>query len=368
MTKNMVTSRQEPLGALFVGFFMFALIMLVSVDGFASQDEVQATPDVIEDEGELPLEQEESEASAEEDFNALSAKSWMNRLIETTASTAFEMVFVVSANQRETMPYMWRHGFMPDGSRIEQLSLLNGPGFEQIAHRGKLSVFEPGYSPYSAQGNNVQGPIPQAFIYAGFDIDASYDSLLMGRNRVSGRMAQQIRVISKDKTRFSYHLWLDEQTGLLLKLDMYDVDGSLLEQIQVTQINVSDNVNEIFANFSVDQLPQVSITSPDPSRRLAWRASYLPLGMKVIKQDVHRIARTGQMTEYMLLSDGLVDVSVYVMSANDAFTEDLSIATGSHAVISKTDGTIQVTIVGEVPLTTAEKIADSIVIVESNSD
>jgi sigma-E factor negative regulatory protein RseB len=301
-------------------------------------------------------------------FDPLSAASWMQRLTEEVKSSSFEIVYVVSANKRETLPYMWRRGQMPDGSVIEQLSLLNGPGFEQVVYHGKVSIFEPGYPPYSVQGTTVQGPIPQAFIYEGINFTDAYDVLLMARNRVAGRMAQQIRVISKDKTRFGYHLWLDEQTGLLLKLDMYDLDGSLIEQIQVTQLSISDSVNQIFANFSVDQLPQVSARVTHSDRDLLWRASYLPRGMRVLRQDVHRIERTGQVTEYMLLSDGIVDVSVYVLPANDALSEDMSIASGSHAVVSKTDGRIQVTVVGEIPVSTADKIANSIVVVEPRND
>ncbi|MFC4701845.1 MucB/RseB C-terminal domain-containing protein [Glaciecola siphonariae] len=297
-------------------------------------------------------------------FDPLSAESWMKRLTHQVKSLSFEIVYVVSANKRETLPYMWRRGKMPDNSSIEQLSLLNGPGFEQVVHQGKVSIFEPGFPPYSVQGTSVQGPIPQAFVYEGQSFAEAYDVLLMGRNRVAGRMAQQIRVISKDKTRYGYHLWLDEQTGLLLKVDMYDLDNSLLEQIQVTQLTVSENVNQIFAQFSVDQLPQVKARTTASERDLMWRASYLPQGMRVLKQDVHRIERTGQITEYMLLSDGLIDVSVYVLPANAAITEDISVASGSHAVVSKTDGRIQVTVVGEIPVPTADKIANSIVIVD----
>nr|WP_168710960.1 MucB/RseB C-terminal domain-containing protein [Ningiella ruwaisensis] len=306
----------------------------------------------------------EGENNAVRNFDPLSAESWMRRLINNVESSAFEIIYVVTANKRETLPYMWRKGKMPDASQIEQLSLLNGPGFEQIAHQGKVSIFEPGFAPYSVQGNNVQGPIPQAFIYEGIDFTNAYDVLLMGRNRIAGRMAQQIRVISKDKTRFNYHLWLDEQTGFLLKLDMYNLEGDLLEQIQITQLNISENVNQIFSQFSVDQLPQVNVKQNAAPRELIWQVSYLPEGMKVIRQDIHRIERTGQVTEYMLLSDGLVDVSVYVMNANSAFEEDVSVASNSHAVVSKTDGRVQVTVVGEVPVATADRIANSIVITE----
>lgn len=312
--------------------------------------------------------QQQAPVGAMADFDPLSAMSWMKRLAAQVQALSFEIVYVVSANKRETLPYMWRRGKMPDSTVIEQLSLLNGPGFEQVVHLGKVSVFEPGYPPYSVQGSSVQSPIPQAFIYQGLDFTAAYDVLLMGRNRVVGRMAQQIRVISKDRTRFGYHLWLDEETGMLLKLDMYDLDGALLEQIQVTQLTISDSVNQVFALFSVDQLPQVSAAITDSEKELQWRTSYLPKGMQVIKQDIHRIERTGQMTEYMLLSDGIVDVSVYVLPANDAISEDMSIASGSHAVVSKTDGRIQVTVVGEIPVPTADKIANAIVIKEPGDD
>lgn len=302
------------------------------------------------------------------EFDPLSAASWMQRLVHQVQASSFEIVYVVSSNKRETLPYMWRRGKMPDNSIIEQLSLLNGPGFEQVVHQGKVSIFEPGYPPYSLQGQSVQGPIPQAFIYEGIDFTSAYDVLLMGRNRVAGFMAQQIRIISKDKTRFGYHIWLDEQTGMLLKLNMYDLEGGLLEQIQVTQLTISDSVNQIFALFSVDQLPQVTARVMQTTAELIWQVSYLPKGMRVIKQDIHRIERTGQMTEYMLLSDGIVDVSVYVMPASDAFSEDMSIASGSHAVVSKTDGRIVVTVVGEIPVSTADKIANSIVVAEQKDD
>ena len=373
MPKRDFKSRLKLFSVAVAGFFM-CVISASSLSqepqtDTASEQQTPVVPQIEQDNADQSSSTVPSDLIEEEFvFDPLSARSWMQRLIRQVQSTSFEMVYVVSANKRETLPYMWRRGEMPDGSVIEQLSLLNGPGFEQVVHQGKVSIFEPGYPPYSVPGSAVQSPIPQAFIYDGIDINNAYDSLLMGRNRISGRMAQQIRVISKDKTRFGYHLWLDEETGLLLKLDMYDLEGALLEQIQTTQLTVSDSVNQVFTMFSVDQLPQVTTRVGQAERDLMWRASYLPKGMKVLKQDVHRIERTGQVTEYMLLSDGLVDVSVYVLPANDAISEDMSIATGSHAVVSKTDGRIQVTVVGEIPVTTADKIANSIVIVEQSND
>ncbi len=300
----------------------------------------------------------------ENDFDALSARAWMKRLANTIQQTSFEINFVVSSPRRETMPYVWRHAVLDSGETAEQLSLLNGPGFEQIRINNKVSIFEPGFAPISIRASAIDGPIPSAFIHSPDILNNGYDVLLMGRNRVSGRMAQQIRVISKDKSRYQYHLWLDEQTGLLLKQNMYDNKGVLLEQIQVTQLKIDDEVKENFEKIQAEQLPPVAATDISKNQQLPWTVSYMPVGMQMVAQNLRRIAVTGQPAEYLMLSDGLVDISIYVMQAADVSQEDLAVTTDATSVVSISDGRLQVTVIGEVPIETANKIANSIVLIE----
>jgi sigma-E factor negative regulatory protein RseB len=197
-------------------------------------------------------------------------------------------------------------------------------------------------------------------------LNNGYDVLLMGRNRVTGRMAQQIRVISKDKSRYQYHLWLDEQTGLLLKLNMYDLKGALLEQIQVTQFAINNEIKNTFANLQVEQLPPIAMTPVASEQPLKWTVSYRPIGMQTVAQNLRRISGTGQPAEYLMLSDGLVDVSIYVTETSDSSQEDVSISTNGTSIVSLSDpdGRLQVSVVGEIPLETANKIANSIVLKE----
>ena len=294
--------------------------------------------------------------------NALSAQAWMRRLANTVKEVPFEISFVVSSPQRETMPYIWRHARLDNGDSAEQLSMLNGPGFEQVRVNNKVSIFEPGFAPLSVRANFIDGPIPNAFIHRPELLEAGYDVLLMGRNRVSGRMAQQIRVISKDKSRFQYHLWLDEQTGLLLKLNTYDLKGALLEQIQVTQLSISENVREYFTTIKVEQLPPIATTEFPEDQALPWTLGFMPVGMQKVSENLRRISITGQAAEYMMVSDGLIDVSIYVTKASDVIQEDIALTTDATSIVSISDGRIQVTVVGEIPLETASKMASSIVL------
>lgn len=305
-----------------------------------------------------------TETSPLNEFDVLSAQAWMQRLANTILRTSFEINFVVSSPRRETMPYVWRHAVLDSGKTAEQLSLLNGPGFEQIRIDDKVSIFEPGFTPISIHASVIDGPIPSAFIHRPDILNDGYDVLLMGRNRVSGRMAQQIRVISKDKSRYQYHLWLDEQSGLLLKQNMYDAKGVLLEQIQITQLSINDDVKLNFAKIQPDQLPPVGVTPIAKNQQLPWTVSYMPVGMRKVAQNLRRIPLTGQPAEYLMLSDGLVDVSIYVMQASDVTQEDLAVTTDATSVVSISDGRIQVTVIGEVPIETANKIANSIVLIK----
>lgn len=366
-------SHTQPLVPLVLAVVLFISIACFSFAATAYQEEQisdqsnMEMDELAESENALLLNDHstsDDDSGSQSLFDASSAKAWMNRLANTISQSSFEIAFVVSSSGRDTMPYVWRHAILKNGDEAEQLSLLNGPGFERVRINNKMSVFEPGFTPYSTRTAKIDGPIPMAFIHRPQILDAAYDVLLMGRNRVLGRMAQQIRIVSKDKTRYGYYLWLDEQTGLLLKMNMYSTDNRLLKQIQVTQLMVNDEVQKYFANIQSSQLPPISVPNVEHETEFLWTVGYLPIGMQKVKQKLHRLSTTGQASEYMMLSDGLVDVSVYVMNANEFLEDDLSITTDATSVASMSNGRIQVTVVGEIPPQTASQIADSIVLVE----
>ena len=82
--------------------------------------------------------------------------------------------------------------------------------------------------------------------------------------------------------------------------------------------------------------------------------------MEEVRGDTRRLALTGQVVEYKMYSDGLVDVSVYVQPAKDALGGDLVLRNDLSTFLTLTDGNTQVTVVGEIPLQTANAIATSL--------
>ncbi len=289
-----------------------------------------------------------------------SATEWLLKMSSATRSLNFEVSFVVSRLNQETVPFLWRHGLLPDGTTVEQLNLQNGPGRELIRFGDVVSIFEPDSSPYSLQSRYINGPISSELLYDPMSLVKGYDFVSIGRARVAGRPAQQLRIVSRDNSRFSYQLWLDQESGMLLKMNTVDLQGNVLEQVQVSSLVVTENAPEYFSRVNRDTLPEPLALRPSTNRPQNWEVEYLPSGMVEVKQDIRRLALTGQVVEYKLFSDGLVDVSVYVQPAADAIGSDLVLRHDLSTFLSLTDGKAQVTVVGEIPLQTANAIATSL--------
>jgi sigma-E factor negative regulatory protein RseB len=144
-----------------------------------------------------------------------------------------------------------------------------------------------------------------------------------------------------------------------LKLNMLDLKGKLVKQIQVTQFQVTDTPNEFFSRINQDMLPAVSSIS-QTAHQHTWQVDYLPQGMQVIRRNTHRLSVTGQIVEYALLSDGLVDVSVYVMPSDQANLDNNIYRHEAKTMLTLVRGNVQISIIGEIPARTANEIATSL--------
>jgi sigma-E factor negative regulatory protein RseB len=293
-----------------------------------------------------------------------SAEAWLDRMATALESLNFKISFVLLKPGVDSQPYLWRHGITSDGIEMEQLNLLNGPGREVVRIADKVSYFEPNIPPYSLNSSYINGPFPSEFFQHPEKLNTSYDFVMVGRSRVAGRAAQQIRVVSKDRSRFGLNIWLDQDTGLMLKMNIVDLKGRLLEQIQVTELLVTEDADPFFAKIESAMLPEVLNMRPASNLKPKWKVNYLPVGMEAVKLDVHRLPLTGETIEYLMLSDGLVDVSIYLQEiAAGKSVQDVLLRHESDTFLTRSKGNINVTVIGKLPAETANAIANSISLV-----
>lgn len=290
-----------------------------------------------------------------------SSQAWLAKMSDAIKSLNYTISFVLLKPGVDIQPYLWRHAVNEDGVELEQLNLLNGPGREVVRIGDKVSYFEPNVPPYSLQSSIINGPFPSEFFLRPEKLVSGYEFIMIGRSRIAGRAAQQIRIISKDKSRFGLNVWLDQQTGLLLKMNLFGQDAQLLEQIQVTGLQVTKDPDPFFAKIEPEMLPEVVNTSSSSQFNSPWTIGYIPAGMVIVKRDLRRLTGSGDVVEYIMLSDGLVDVSLYLQDKQGNNPKDNLVGTvQSDTLLTIEHGELDITIIGKLPAATANAIATSI--------
>jgi len=291
-----------------------------------------------------------------------SAKDWLERLSNSLNKLNFSTSFVVVKNN-QAQPYHWFHGVDENGKELEILSLLNGPRRDILRKDNIVSYIEPELPPYSVTSQQISGPIPAILAGDISQLEKSYDFISVGRSRVLGRPAQLIRIEAKNAHRYAYWLWLDQQSSMLLKLSVVTKQGQQLEQIQFTHLDITDKPSESVLQLLETELPVlVDIPEEYQQQQLHWDVNWLPEGFTQINSNRHKISLTKQPVEFVLFSDGLVDISIYVNGSKEKQRNTDFAMDGATLVLNQVKDGVEVSIVGKIPSQTAKAIADSITI------
>lgn len=295
------------------------------------------------------------------------AQSSLERLAKSLQTLNFSTSFVVVKNN-QAEPYHWFHGVNEAGEELEILSLLNGPRRDILRKNNIVSYIEPELAPYSVASKQISGPIPAVLRTHPTQLEKTYDFISVGRSRVLGRAAQLIRIISKDADRYAHWLWLDQKTGMLLKIAVVTRAGQLLEQVQFTHLEITPDLTESLMQLQQTTLPSViEIPKNYQSQKLQWQVEWLPAGFHKVNANRHRISATKKPVEFMLFNDGLVDVSVYVNPSEERQRATDFAMDGATVVLNQVVNGFEVSVVGKIPAKTAKEIADSVILLPNST-
>lgn len=295
------------------------------------------------------------------------ASHWLERLSSALRTLNFTTSFVVVKNN-QAEPYHWVHGVNDAGLELEIFSLLNGPRRDILRQGEIVSYISPEQPPYSIKSQHLSSPIPSLLRHNLDILLPNYNFISVGRSRVLGRPAQLIRIESKDEHRYGHWLWLDQTTGLLLKLALVSKQGELLEQVQFTHLDITTTLSDSLKKLETTELPaQIDLPQGIDEKEISWKVSWLPRGFKQIKASKHRVPIIKNSVGFMLFNDGLVDVSVYVNSTQTKQRKVEHVNDGATLVLNQVKNGVEISVVGQIPFETAQAIANSVVLTASPS-
>lgn len=285
----------------------------------------------------------------------------LDKLSKSLRTLNFTTSFVVVKNNNAE-PYHWSHGLDKDDVEVEILSVQNGPHRDIVRKGNIVSYLESGIVPYSVNSAYITGPIPEILSGDTAELSKNYDFLSVGRTRILGRAAESIRIISKDEHRYGHWLWLDQVSGLLLKLAIVNNQGQVLEQVQFTHVELDEKIHPSLQQIESIDLPNVvEIPEINSEPNHSWEVSWLPEGFVEINANTHRIIHTKQPTDFKMFTDGLVDVSVYVSPSKEGnrafgFAKD-----GATIAYNEVTSGVEISVVGKIPGVTAKRMANAII-------
>lgn len=264
---------------------------------------------------------------------------------------------MVHLEPNSAQTYLFEHGVSND-RQVVYIAALSGPVRHSYRVDNVVTYMEPESRPYSINSAQIIGPSPAIFVGKVQHILDNYTLTMIEKGRIAGRVTQLIRLKAKDNNRFNYILWLDVETKLLLRYDLFDLNNNLIEQVQAVGLHLnerpSDNIEKLAAQPKHETVMLPSTAQDN------WRFSWLPAGFEVKASDEHRVVNTAQNVDYLMLSDGLTQISVYVANAQKAELPARLQTNNGLSVANFRRGLTDITVIGRIPYETALKIAQSI--------
>lgn len=221
------------------------------------------------------------------------------------------------------------------------------------------SATSSGTEPFTLTGDHIVDALP-AIVYADFTRLAKYyDFISVGSTRIADRPCEVLRVVARDGSRYSYIVWMDEDTKLPLRVDLLDRDGETLEQYRVISFAVGTEVQGAMQGLLKANLPPLLSLPAVENVQLSWSTGWLPAGVDEVARNRRKLPNVAVPVESRLYSDGLFSFSVNVSPAGSGAGQQYY-RQGRRTIQTEVRSGNEITIVGELPPATAKRIADSI--------
>lgn len=281
------------------------------------------------------------------------AQAWLERLQLAERQQSYQGTFVYERNGNFSTHAIWHR--VEDGGQVrERLLQLDGPSQEMVRLDAQVQCISNSQAdqPLPVSGMAMQQLQPT-------QLAAQYDLRILGQSRVAGHAALALALVPRDQYRYALELHLDQQTGLVLKSLLLNQQGHLLERFQFTDLDSRGSFSNAALRPGRDCLA-VAVAPTLPAVVSPWLPAWLPAGFSLLGTEQNQVQGAAEPLTWLMFSDGLARFSVFIEALPDTAVESLHRQFGPTVVVSQrvqgADGSVMVTVVGEVPLVTAERV------------
>ncbi len=290
-------------------------------------------------------------------------RDWLMRVHNAAHQRNFQGTFVISAAGVVSSARIAH--FFEGGEQFEWIEPLDGQTRHVLRHNSEVHTVWPLSRVALVEQRDVVTSFPSLLLGVDDRITEWYDAQVQAPERAAGRDANVLLLKPRDEFRYGHRLWSDRQTGLLLRADVLNERGEVLEISAFTDvlIGVRSRPESVLqpmrtpAGYRVIKLQM----QPTQLETEGWEMRKIVAGFKPLNcfrrplgAAMSSDAKSSVTTAvHAVFSDGITYVSVFIEPYDeDRHLRPMLASEGATQTLMSRRGDFWLTVVGDVPAVT----------------
>lgn len=290
--------------------------------------------------------------------------AWLQRASQAARQASYEGTYVHSNGDR-TSTIRITH-VNAAGDEHERIEPLDGQTLEFVRRNDEMFCRFPDAKTVRLDPRITTRFFPAILGVGADSIAASYDVKLGKSERVLGYECQWIRLEPKDAMRYAQRVCSEVSTGLIVRAKTLNEQRQVIEQYTFTDLKLGPQVarsdlKSIFKARTRQWLSDGQPRDEATNTETGWAVSQAPAGFKKITEIKRALPGRSQPVSQIVYTDGLASISVFIeLNSVPPRTGEASSEDGTTTFFVRPMGEQLVTVLGEVPLATAQQVGRSV--------
>ena len=288
--------------------------------------------------------------------------SWLRKIHEATQHLSYTGTFVYQNGNRSETSRITR--YVDASGDIEKLEIMDGVPREIVRTKDTVRCYLPDSRVVKVEkrlSSRAEREFPALVPERITALARHYDISLGETQRIAGYDCRAVLLTPKDNLRYGYKLYADAASGMLLRAVTVDAEGGEVEKFSFTQLAIGNVTRDMVKPRHAVRAWRVDDAGAEPARLAGWGlAAELP-GFRKVTELKRRLGESRPVGQ-MVYSDGLAAVSVFIEpleGRREPPSTGLSSMGAIHIYTREVANHI-VTVVGEAPAVSVQRIADSV--------
>ncbi len=297
-------------------------------------------------------------------------RAWLMRIHSAAGQRNFQGTFVVSGGGAVSSARIAH--YCEGASQFERIESMDGEARHVFRHNEVVHTLWPQSRVALVEQRALMNSFPGLLSGGDDGIAEWYDVRPQGADRVAGHEANVLLLQPRDGLRFGYRLWSDKASGLLLRSDVLDDRGNVVETSAFSEVTIGVRSQPETVLQPMKKLDGYRIVKPNllPTKLEAegWVLRHNVPGFKqvsCVKRSMSGLQTSpsdpgavGPQALQAIYSDGLTYVSVFIEPFNlERHGKPVVQTVGATHTMMNKQGDAWVTVVGDVPAGTLRAFA-----------